>query len=305
MRFTKAREQVNGTSRIARSLEGRLDHPHFGELLTGYWGSGLAPPHLISELETNDEGKLWSCLWEAMLFHHLTALGHSLRKITRAAGQYGPDFSFDYDGKTVWLEAVVPAPVGIPADWLSPPGREVRVRSKPDQERVLRCTSCISDKQQKFKDYLEKEIVGSRDITIIAVNICRLSDFDIDGCGISQFPLAMEALFPIGPIAVPITREGKQAGPAINVPRLTVEKVTGAKISTANFLNPEFTNVSAVVQAHQKDMHERDLVLALIHNPLANNKLDATLLKARSEYVATEQGDTFFIANVAATTRSP
>ena len=198
---------------------------------------------------------------------------------------------------------MAPAPNGIPADSLSAylllPGDEVQVRSKPDQERVLRCTSCISDKQLKFADYLKKGIVGARDITIIAVNICRLSDFDIDGCGISQFPLAMEALFPIGCIAVPITREGKQVGPAVNVPRPTLEKATGTKISTANFLDPEFTNVSAVVQAHQKDMHEKELVLALIHNPLANNKLNGTFLRARREYVATERDDTFFIENIA------
>lgn len=174
------------------------------------------------------------------------------------------------------------------------------MREKPDRERVLRCTSCISDKQKKFADYQTKGIVGPDDITVIAVNICRLSDWDIDGCGISQFPLSMEALFPIGPIAVPITPKGEQAGPSMNVSRHSIEKATGAKVPTTNFLNPEFANVSAVVQAHQKDMHEKELVLALIHNPLANHQLSGSALRPQKEFVATSQGgDTYLIEEVA------
>lgn len=81
---------------------------HFGELLAEYCGSGLCAPHILSELETGDEHKLWSNIWEAMLFRHLRARGHTLRNFSRKAGQSGPDFGVELNGKTIWIEAVVP-----------------------------------------------------------------------------------------------------------------------------------------------------------------------------------------------------
>lgn len=114
---------------------------HYGSLLIEYLESGLSPPHIVAEIETGDEQKFWSAVWEAMLYRHLCQCGHSPRNSIRASGQHGPDFAIDHDGKTIWIEAVVPEPKGIPADWLEPPGREVRVKCKPDTERVVRCTS--------------------------------------------------------------------------------------------------------------------------------------------------------------------
>src|SRR5205823_4104157 len=97
---------------------------HFGELLTDYQGCGLAPPHMIQELTTGGERALWAHIWEAMLYRHLSALGCEFRRdMVNKAGQDGPDFGVLYDGRTIWIEAVVPSPEGIPADYLRPPRR--------------------------------------------------------------------------------------------------------------------------------------------------------------------------------------
>ena len=273
---------------------------HFGELLTQYANSDLSPPHLVKEIETKEEGKLWSYLWEAMLYRHLISMGYELRNSVTAAGQHGPDFCVNYRGRTIWIEAIVPSPVGIPADWLEPPRNgEYRVKTKPDKERVLRCTSAIDAKQKKFAEYRAKGIVGASDCAVIAINICRLSDWDVDGIGISQLPLVMEAVFPIGPLGVPITREGKPDGPAQHMPRFALKKVNGSEIQTANFLDPLFANVSAVIQGHQKDMFEKDLVLSTVHNPLTSNPLPTSLFGTRKEFVAEERGDEYQIKNVA------
>jgi hypothetical protein len=46
-------------------------------LLSQYAAWGLGPPHLIAEIETENEGKLWSYIWEAMLYRHLRSAGYS------------------------------------------------------------------------------------------------------------------------------------------------------------------------------------------------------------------------------------
>ena len=133
---------------------------------------------------------------------------------------------------------------------------------------------------------------------MIAVNICRLSDWDPDGNGTSQYPLSMEAVFPIGPLAVSLTPDGKIDGPTQNVPRFAVRKASGKEIETAIFLTPDFAGVSAVIQAHQRDMHERGLVLSTIHNPLAVNKLPVGLFGVYKEFVAKEHDDGYRIRDV-------
>ncbi len=296
---------MNREQRIAAALQKRFPNNnvapnHFGELLTQYAESGMSPPHLVGEIETVEEGKLWSYIWEAILYRHLRSMGYALRNSVTAAGQRGPDFCVDYQGRTIWIEATVPSPEGIPADWLEPPCKgEFHVKTKPDQPRVLRCTSAIDAKQKKFAEYRTKGIVGASDCTVIAVNICRLSDWDFEGTGISQLPLVMEAVFPIGPLGVPITPEGKLDGPAQHMPRFALKKASGSEVQPGYFLDPRFANVSAVVQGHQRDMFKRDLVLSAVHNPLASNPLPTGLFGVYNEFVAEERADEYEIKNVA------
>ena len=273
---------------------------HFHELLCEYVEAGIGPPHLVNEIESREEGKLLSCIWEAMLYRHLRKQGHNPIGVTKPAGQDGPDFRVDHEGLTIWIEAVMPSPEGIPADYLDPPvrGGEIRTRTKPDRERVLRCTSVIADKRLKLDQYRKIGVIGANDCTVIAVNICRLSDWDHDGNGISQYPLSMEAVFPIGPLAVPLEPDGKIDGPAQNVPRFAVRKASGKEIETANFFTPNFAGVSAVIQAHQRDMHEKNLILSTIHNPLAIIKLPTGLFGAYKEFVAKEHDGCWEITDV-------
>lgn len=273
---------------------------HYSELLVPYALSGLAPPHLLSELETGDDGKFWSSVWEAMLYQHFIGLGFAPTNQSNSTGQNGPDFCFSHLGKTIWVEAVVPSPEGIPADYLEPPvAGEIRIKSTPDHQRVLRCTSAIADKKTKFGEYVTKGIVKADDCVIIAVNICRLSDWDVDGNGISQLPLALEAVFPVGPLAVPITPQGTLAGAARHMPRFAVQKVTGVDIQTANFLDPAYAGISGILQGHQKDVCNKPLVLDVIHNPLAHMPFQTGLFGAFKEFVAVETGEDYQLRDLA------
>ncbi len=295
---------TNDKQRILAALDRRFPNnriapEHFRQLIEEYAQSDSSPPHLVAEIETADEQKLWSYIWEAMLYRHLRSLGYIPKNLARASGQHGPDFAIQHGDKTIWIEAVVPSPEGVPAEWLEVPRQnEIKARSMPDTERVLRCTSAICDKQKKFAEYQAKSIISPNDCMVIAVNICRLSDLDIDGNGISRYPLSMEALFGIGPIAVPIM-DDYTLGAAQNIPRYKIRKSSGKEVETIIFYDPAFANVSAVIQAHQKDMHQKDLILTIIHNPLAANPLPNGIFRARKEFVAKQEDEYFRIRDIA------
>jgi hypothetical protein len=270
---------------------------HFAVLLCAYERSGLADPHLVTEVTSCDDGKLCARVWEAMLYQHLSMLGFEFQKpdVTKR-GNPGPDFCVLHKGQTIWIEAVTPAPEGIPRDWTSPPKRsECEVRTKPYEQMLLRWTSVLKDKRDKLQSYVERNIVDSKDCTVIAINSCRLSDFAKDDLGSSGFPFAVEAVFPIGPLAYPITRDGQPGGEPGNVPRHAIQKPNGKDIATGNFLDHGYANVSAIIGCYQKDIIDDILSLTVVHNPLAIVPLPRGILSANREYVADDKGDHYIV----------
>jgi type I restriction enzyme S subunit len=285
-------------SAISEFLEGRF-HPsylaHLGDLLSAYEASGLVPPNLVTQVTSGDEQRLWAHVWEAILYRHLSVLGFRFRGGgVKKAGQLGPDFGVLHEGKTIWIEAVVPSPEGIPADYLRPPrSGEFKSASVPHKEKLLRWTSVLKDKRDRLQWYLERGIINKTDCTVVAINACRLADFAWNDLGISRMPYAVEATFPVGPIAVPIT-DGKIAGEAVRTTRRSIEKPNGASVPTGNFLDLRYGNVSAVLGCNQKDML-KDLSLTVVHNPLARVGLSREILGADKEYVADDEGDRYLL----------
>lgn len=55
---------------------------HLGELLSAYKDSSLASPHLVEEVVSGEDGKLWARVWEAMLYDHLLQQTVFLIRIT-------------------------------------------------------------------------------------------------------------------------------------------------------------------------------------------------------------------------------
>ena len=139
------------------------------------------------------------------------------------------------------------------------------------------------------------DFISSTECAVIAVNSCRLSDFAFEDLGISQLPFAVEAVFPVGPIAVPITPDGQPAGEAVRTPRHAIRKPNGSDISTANFLDPCYANVSAVIGGYQRETLDGTLRITVVHNPLAKARLSTAILGANKEYIADDQGDHYIV----------
>lgn len=294
--------------KIKRELARRFLQPHtypchFGGLLSAFASSGLADSHFVDEVTCGVDGKFWTRVWEAMLYRHLSALAFEFRKgsVTKS-GQPRPDFCIVHEGQTIWIEAVTPTPENIPQDWLDPPKRgEFKTRTMPHEQMLLRWTSVLKDKRDKLKSYVEKDIIAPDDCTVVAVNSCRLYDFTVDDLGISRWPFAAEAVFPLGPLAAPI-RDGKPDGEPASVPRYTIRKPNGKDIPTGNFLDPSYANVSAIMGCYRKDMVDGILPLTIVHNPLATVRLPREILGASKEYVADNKGDHYILRPLSHTT---
>jgi hypothetical protein len=293
-------------SRITEILSGRFPKSyarHLGELLSAYQGSGLASPHLVEEVVSGEDGKLWARVWEAMLYRHLVSLGFQPHSFgMKKSGERGPDFGIVYQEQTIWIEAVTPSPEGIPSNYLKPP-KQGEVQFKPIlvEESLLRWTSVLRDKRKKLESDRKRGIIGDKDCTIIAINSCRLYDWKRNDLGSSRFPFAVEAVFPIGPPAFPINPAGQPDGEPANVPRYEIPKPNNSTVPTANFLNPDYANVSALVGCYHKPTLNPDyqktgkISLTVVHNPLADVPLPRGFLDPEKEYVAEAEGDYYVL----------
>jgi hypothetical protein len=154
----------------------------------------------VKELTSGDEGKFWQRAWEMLLHDHLARLGHGLY-----SNNEGPDFAIRSKGMTVWVEAVVPTPIGVPNEWLEVPPPRFGARKVPHEEMLLRWTSALKEKRDRLegraqgaRGYGAKGIVQNCDSYVVAINACRLSSLGQEK-GASGLPLAVEAVFPVGP----------------------------------------------------------------------------------------------------------
>jgi hypothetical protein len=296
-------------SRISEILARRFPENDYyehdlGKLLSEYEKSGLASPHFVEEIESGEAGKLWSRVWEAMLYRYLLSRGDGVDSAPRKkSGEHGPDFRIVHQGQTIWIEAVTPAPERIPPDYLEPPKKDEVKFLQPmlDDEPLLRWTSVLRCKRKKLKSDKKQGIIGDKDCTIIAINSCRLHDWRPNDVGISGFPFAVEAVFPIGPLAYPITPDGQPDGGPVNFPRNEIPNQNNSPVSTANFLSPEYANVSALLGCYHKPTLNPDyektgkISLTLVHNPLAANPLPRGILDVEKEYVADVEGDRYVL----------
>ena len=273
----------------ARGVSGSPLHLHLSPMIEAFVRSGAADENYLAELGSGDEGKFWSRVWEAMLYWRFSQLGWTVT----GAG-IGPDLRVETASGTVLVEATVPSPDGLPEDWLV--FQSGVVKSMPHEQMLLRWTSKLADKRKKHVDDIEQARADPAAPFVIAINSCRL------GCtphenGISQWPFAVEATFPIGPLAVPFDRETGASGEAYQSLRFSIAKRPGVEIPTGNFLDPDYACVSALIGCAACYADEATLAkfagqppFFIVHNPLAANPLPLGWLPNAIEYAAVRDG---------------
>lgn len=260
--------------------------------------SGMADPKYLIEITSRSDGKFWSCLSEAFVYQRIKHLDLPRRK---NLGE-GPDFLVRRGDKKVWIEVVCPEPSGIPADWIDT--KFEHAGSVPNEAILLRWTAAIKDKTEKLvgradakiKGYLRTGVVSEEDIYVIAVNGCRMRHGPFPALyGISQYPYAVEAVFPVGPYQIRIDRDSlKTIGQGHQI-RFHVSKANGAEVPTYAFLDPTFSQVSAVwaVDFDGTKAVGNPEPSALIFNPNAAQPLERGLLMVDDEFIAVRAEDEY------------
>ena len=250
-------------------LTTRFAHaPKYRDYVIGLWRQfealGLANDHFIRELTSGKTERFYQRLWEMMLGCHLNAQGYLL-----ASSKLGPDFRFEANDQIVWVEAISPEPQGIPSDWLEPPEpNSFRVGGYPHEEVLLRWTAAFAEKARKFKKYIEDGIVNENDACVIAINGVQLGLISNDH-GISQLPLPLETVFPVGPLSVAIDVTSRTVSGTKTSTRFGIKKANGAWVKTTPFVVDDYSHISAVL-GYSRDRSESDSLLGYVaHNPKA------------------------------------
>lgn len=284
-------EHLPGEGARISAVRGRL-----AAALVDFVGSGLADTKFVDELG-QDERKFWAGVSEALVATRLRSKVFPKRAIGK-----GPDFLVMEGARRVWIEVVCPEPMGVPGEWTRPEPNVVH--TFPHQEILLRWTAAIQQKARKVigdeKDpgYLRKGIVAPDDAYVIAVNACRLRSGPFSYLeGISGFPFALEAVFPVGPRELTLDVTTMRTVGQGHAYRPYVVKANGSRVEALTFLDPRFSAVSAIWAL---DLDGGSAVgnrepSAVIHNPLAKNPVARGFLPADEEFVATRDGDVFVV----------
>jgi hypothetical protein len=140
--------------------------------------------------------KVWQRVWEMQIGSHLLHLGYEV-----SSPVHGPDFRFKAGDLTVWVEAVSPAPRGIPLEWFAFPAEGVGTTYEtPNDQMLLRWTHAFKTKRAKFEKYAPVGITAPSEACVIAINGSQLSGFWQDSNGVSLLPWPVEVVFPVGPV---------------------------------------------------------------------------------------------------------
>ncbi len=246
-----------------------------------------ADSNLLKELCGGNECVFQQRYWEMYLACYILNHGVALSKKT---DNEGPDIKIEQNGRVIWIEAISPTSGtgqnAIPELRMSTFGKPV-VNDVPANEILLRCTSALDAKFAKYGEYLKNKTITPDDIFIVAINTAQLGPFGFDG--ISQYPVALEAVFPLGPQVVNISLVNSP-------PKVTSSEIQHrpqilnqnmAAISTAKFLNKNYSGISAVLATRRSDVHKYDnpvRPMVLVHNKVATNPLQSGSIRVDVEY---------------------
>lgn len=291
---------------IEKQFPGKHPHTvamrqHLANACMKFVDSGLADPTFVSELVSGSDQKFWARVSEALIADRLHDKNFGARK---TQGE-GPDFLVMVGARKVWIEVVCPEPVHVPAKWLNPPSGGVV--NFPHEEILLRWTSAIKAKAEALigsedgrqEGYLNSGVVAPDDAYVIAVNGCLLRSGPFPALvGISQFPFAAEAVFPIGPYQLRIDSETLKVVKRGHQHRPYVLNKNGAKVPAYTFLDPRFNPVSAIwaVDLNGGSAIGNSEPTAVVHNPNAINPVPLGFLPTNDEYVAIAEDDELILS---------
>lgn len=242
-----------------------------------------ADSHFLQEARRDFKQRVWEMYLACSLINE----GFSIQ-----SKDQGPDIFLQHKGLRIWFEAVAPkAGEGDDAVRTPEPARMkngklqgLRVDDVPDKEAMLRYRSAIEGKYEKYKKYIDKEILQPDDCYIIAVNG---SDVLSPPREIHEIPRIVRAVFPFGSLKITLDYESGDIVSQDYAYQDTLEKSSGCQVKKDIFCDPEYSGISAILhsQVHAGNFPQRfgeDFII--VQNPLAKNRLPLEFIKLGKEY---------------------
>jgi hypothetical protein len=252
-----------------------------------------ADTHFLTEVKQSDS-KFYQRFWEMYLACSLMEKEFSIE-----SHDEGPDICTAIGIQKVWFEAIAPTKGegenAIRIDCQTGPAKvaeEDKVSSldatKFQPEKVqLRYCSAVKDKYNKYKKYLEKEILSSTDCYIIAINgSWILSPFGklLEEDGIPQI---IKSVLPIGHNYIKISESNEDVIEQGYTYQDVIVKANCSKVSKDVFFDEAYAGISAILFSYVDAINHPESFgddFILIHNPLARNNLPQGFIKAGREY---------------------
>jgi len=294
--FAFFKRRFEGDHSYSRALR-----DHLARICIEFVSSGLADPKYVTELTLGSNQAFWACISEALIASRL----HDKEFPARDRIGAGPDFLVMNGTRRVWIEVICPGPSVLPTEWLNPNYEEAI--TFPHEEILLRWTAAIKTKAESLigtadgrtPGYLATGVVQPEDAYVIAVNGCQLRSGPSSALfGISQFPVAAEAVFPIGPYQLRLDRKNLQVMGEGHQHRPHVINRNGAPVPALTFLDFRFNPISAIwaVDFNGGACFGNSEPSAVVHNPNALNQVPIGFLPADDEYVAVAEDDSFVLS---------
>ncbi|SRR6266511_2822640 len=200
----------------------------------------------------------------------------------------GPDIEIkSADFSRIWVEAVAASP-GTGEDRIPLPKLDDKMWFRVPEDRiVLRYTTAIDAKYQKYMHYTDSEkgnVIEKSEPYVIAVNGSKVPyawDWD------DEIPYIVQAVLPFGSPTVEINWDTPEKTTSGYEDRPEIKNVKGEGIPTNIFLRKEYEGISGVIFSrvgiHQfRNKMGKDFIF--VHNPLALNRLPEGWLRMGREY---------------------
>lgn len=235
---------------------------------------GHEDPHFLRDAQTHFLERFWE-MYLAVTFMK--------RDLTPSReGGVGPEFSFRYRERKIWVEAVAPGP-GDGEDRVDEP--EIGVATDvPTEKILLRFTNALDQKRKRYLAAQTKGIVSDQDCYVLAINSRGIPHAPYG----NTLPFFVQALLPFGNATRVIDRTTGQVTDSYYALRETITKAKGSVISTAGFLDPEYSFVSAVLHSGV-DCVNRPAALGqdfvVLHNPTARRPMELSAFSWCKQYV--------------------
>ena len=178
--------------------------------------------------------QLW---WEMFLTIGIKEIGCNIEPIKSNAG---PDIKIQMDNYRIWIEAVVPQ-TGEGKDKVHTMEFN-KFPDYPSDQLVLRLSSVINEKKNKFEKYINKGIVKTEDLCIIAVCTCGLNKF----ASLDQY-LPLRVLSGLGNQTINLN-----TGERYYLPKDHTLKQSGTEIDSNLFNQQKFEIISAILYSDQE-----------------------------------------------------